>query len=229
MQEIFKILFYKDQNPIDHRCIKRFIVAFSESYQEVVQKIVKNSRELDEIAFKENVSLLMSAFKMTRAGAFYGVKGNKDGSVSDSKHVIDKCWTQIEDELQELKGYINRNICKSRSRVLVDLSQKSKRHVIEKTSYLFERLLEVYVKPNRMTPVGSSKVLFAVLPEVALPVDNAEWKDVFKTKKYQKVLSTMMKEIQKWEKESGKCLDRVDPSGTLPSIYNVMAMAARRL
>lgn len=225
MQEIFKILFYKDQNPIGHCCIRRFIVAFSENYQEVVQEIVENSKKkLDEHVFGENVAVLMPPFKMTRRGAFHEIKRNKDGSINDPNHVIQRCWEQIGDELRELKGYINENISKSRSRVFADLSQKPRRHVIEKTSYLFEQLLEVDVKPYRMTPVGSSKVLFAVLPEVALPVDNVEWKDVFKTEKYQKVLLRMVNEIQKWEKESENCLDRVDPSGTLPSIYNVMAM-----
>ena len=229
MQESFKILFYENHDPIDHRCIERFIIAFSESYQTVVQKIVGNSKELKESTFKENVAVLMPAFKMTRVGAFHGVKRNKDGSARDPNHVIAQCWKRIEDELQELKGYINENIHESRSRVLVDLSQKSKRHVIEKTSELFEQLCKVAVKPGRVTRVGASKVLFAVLPEVALPVDNAEWKDVFKTNKYQKVLSTMVNEIREWERRSGRCLDTLDPRGTLPSIYNVMAMAARSL
>ena len=77
--------------------------------------------------------------------------------------------------------------------------------------------------------VGASKVLFAVLPEIALPVDNVQWKKVFKTIDYSDIISTMALEIDEWERLVNASLDSCDPlpHTTLPSIYNVMAMKAR--
>ena len=94
---------------------------------------------------------------------------------------------------------------------------------------MFEELRRTSVQTSKVGRVGASKILFAVLPEVALPVDNSEWKYVFKTAEYRVVLSTMVNEIDEWERKTGMHLDTLDPNTTLPSIYNIMAMAARPL
>ena len=78
--------------------------------------------------------------------------------------------------------------------------------------------------------VGASKVLFSVLPEIVLPIDNAEWLRVFKTVDIGDVLHRMVLDIQKWEGITGRQLNDLDSSKrltTLPSVYNVMAMLAR--
>ena len=78
--------------------------------------------------------------------------------------------------------------------------------------------------------VGASKTLFAVLPEIVLPIDNNQWLHVFKTVDLGDVIKRMVCDIQQWETATGKQLNEVDYSRrltTLPSVYNVMAMAAR--
>ena len=77
--------------------------------------------------------------------------------------------------------------------------------------------------------VGASKVLFSVLPEVALPIDNAQWRHVFKTVDFGDVILLMAEEIARWEKATGTNLDECDPNETLtlPAVYSVMAMKAR--
>jgi len=73
------------------------------------------------------------------------------------------------------------------------------------------------------------KDLFAVLPEVALPVDNTQWRRVFKTIDYGDIIRLMAEEITEWERRTGKRLDSCypQPLTTLPAIYNVMAMKAK--
>ena len=78
--------------------------------------------------------------------------------------------------------------------------------------------------------VGASKILFAVFPETVLPIDNRQWLHVFKTVDLGDVLKRMVSDIQRWEKTTGKHLNELGSSKgltTLPSVYNVMAMAAR--
>lgn len=226
MQEPFKILFYEDGNPIDPRCIRRFICTFSKSYQEVVEGIIEKSERLDYEVFRFNVAKLMTSFKMTRRGAFHGVKVGKDPN-----GIIDLCWKVIGDELQKLKKYIKKNARGTRSRVLVDLSLEARNHVIQRSSELSEKLLGVTIETGKVSRVGASRILFSILPEIALPVDNLEWKYVFKNKKYREILSIMANEIKKWERKSKIQLEKVDPNPrtTLPAIYNIMAMAARPL
>jgi len=230
MQRPFKILFYeKDETPLDLRCIERFIKAFPKSYQNVVERIIMKSERLDKRTFGYNLAELLPSFKMTRAGAFHGLR--KKGKLSDPNNVISLCWDQIGEELQELKGYIKANASCTRSRIIADLSPKSRDHVIEVTTKLFEKLNNVCVRSSRVGRVGATKVLFAALPEIALPVDNLEWKQVFKTDKYNVILSTMANEIIAWEKRVHKPLETLSPRAatTLPAIYNILAMAARDL
>ena len=229
MKDPFKILFYEDGDPIDTRCIRRFNCAFSKSYQEVVRKIIEKSAVCNRDVFGFNVATLMPSFRMTRVGAFHGVRINNKGIVSDPKGVIESCWDQVGAQLQKLRNYVDENTCKSRNRVLADLSPAPRDYVIEKTAELFEELRKVTVGTSKVGRVAASKVLFAIFPEIALPVDNIEWDHVFKTEKYLKILSTMVSEIDEWERKSKKHLDNIDLKNTLPGIYNVMAMAARPL
>lgn len=228
MHESFRILFYENGDPVSPRCIKRLIWAFPGSYRKVVESIIKKSGRLDEEAFGQNVARLIPSFGMARRGAFHGVGVNKKGTVIDEKGVIDLCWKQIGNGLLELRNFIDKQICK-RGRVLVSLAPHSENYVIEKTSKLFRNLRKVDMKTGQVSPVGASKVLFAALPEIALPVDNAEWKHVFRTTEYRNILSTMVDEIKEWETKTKRRLEKSDPypKATLPGIYNVMAMSVR--
>ena len=78
--------------------------------------------------------------------------------------------------------------------------------------------------------VGASKMLFAVLPEIVLPVDNIQWLKVFKTVDIGDVINRMAIDIQEWENITQQRFSELDHSKmltTLPSVYNVMAMDAR--
>jgi hypothetical protein len=232
MQIPFKVLFHDDENPMDYRCVQRFIRAFPKSYRNVVEGIIQKSERIDKDAFGRNLAELMPSFRMTRAGAFHGLRINDEGKLVDPNSVIDMCWNTIGVELRELKNYIKANASCPRSRVITDLSLKSRGHIVRVTAGLFRRLNDIHVgEKSRVGPVGATKVLFASLPEVALPVDNLEWKQVFQTDKYEVILSTMADEIIEWEKMVHKSLDALSPfkDTTLPAIYNILAMAARDL
>ena len=224
--ERFKVLFHKNGSPIDTPRIKLLVSEFSESYDKVVNKIIADSITLNRDTFRSNVATLMPPFKMTRRGAFRGLK-IVDGAIRDPNRALDICWTQVNGELQDLKKHISENTS-DRSRAILELSPESRNYVIGKVSELFEKLKWTSVNDSDVGRVGASKILFAVLPEIALPVDNAEWDYVFRTDNYGRVLSTMIDEINEWEAKSQTPFESLDsPPTTIPSIYNVMAMAAR--
>lgn len=225
--ESFKVLFHKNGNPIGVPRIKRLLSEFGESYDKVVKKIITDSITVNRDTFRSNVATLMPPFNMTRRGAFHGLK-IVGGTIRDPNRALDICWTQVDGKLQDLKKYIGENTSGQKSRAILELSQKSRNHVIGKVSELFEKLKWTSVNGSDVGRVGASKTLFSVLPEIALPVDNAEWDHVFRTDNYGGVLSTMIDEINEWEAKSQTPFESVDsPPTTIPSIYNVMAMAAR--
>lgn len=223
----FKILFDNNGNPIDIQRIQHELSTFSKSYEKVVKIIINNSVSLDKDVLRFNVATLMPSFGMTRRGVFHRMKIEK-GIPIDPKHALDECWSQFGDELKNLKKRINKNISK-RSRTILELSEDSRNYVVTKASDLFDKMEWTAIQGSDIGHVGPSKILFAVFPEMALPVDNAEWDHVFRTHNYGKVLSIMINEINEWEKKSKKHLETLDsnPMITLPSVYNVMAMSAR--
>jgi len=226
--ERFKVLFRKDGSPIDAPRIKLLVSEFPESYDKVVKKIIANSTTLNRETFMCNVATLLPSFRMTRNAkyVFHGVK-IQGKTVLDPKHALDLCWTKVNGELQDLKKHIGQNTS-DRSRAILELSSESHNYVIGKTSELFEKLKWTSVNNSEVGRVGASKILFAVLPEIALPVDNAEWDDVFRTDNYGKVLTTMIDEVSEWEAKFQTPFESLgSPPTTIPSIYNVMAMDAR--
>lgn len=229
LQETFKVLFDNNRNPIDVAKIKRLVTGFSESYDKVLKKIIENSITLDLETFKFNVATVLPSFKMTRKGVFHGLKIEK-GSIVDPNKVLDACWIQTGKELLDLRNRLNQHTSNPRSRAILELSPEQRKGVVAKASELFDKLEWTTVKGGDIGPVGASKILFAVLPEIALPVDRDEWKYVFRTHSYDKVLSIMINEISEWEKQSNTHLETLDSHlpTTLISVYNVMAMEARK-
>lgn len=224
--ERFKVLFNKNGSQIDIAHIKLLVSEFSESYERVVKKVIANSTTLSRDTFRSNVATLMPSFRMTRRGAFHGLK-IVDGKIRDPNRALEICWMKVNNELQDLKRYVSENTS-DRSRAVLELSPESRNSVIGKASKLFEKLKWTSIKDSDIGRVGASKILFAVLPEIALPVDNAEWDSVFRTDNYGEVLSTMIDEVNEWEAKSQTPLENLDsPPTTVPSIYNVMAMEAR--
>ena len=96
---------------------------------------------------------------------------------------------------------------------------------------IFKLLLPPCMGKSTLGLVAASKILFSVFPEVALPVDNTQWRAVFKTVDYSDIIMHMAEEIAWWEKKTAQHLERCLPDDleamTLPAIYNVMAMKAR--
>jgi len=223
----FTILFYDDGEPVDPRCIKRFLSSFPNSYTKVVTGIIESSKALDEEHFKKNIGTLIPNFGMTRKGALSGIKIGKNGKLQDPNGIVDECWKKIGADLLAIKLITNNS-----GRALQELQGKDREYVINKTSELFKTLCgHVNARSGQITRVGASKILFSVLPEIAVPVDTAEWNKVFRTKdNYKQILTTMTDEISEWEEKTKEKINRFDPNEpktTLPAIYNVMAMSAR--
>ena len=79
----------------------------------------------------------------------------------------------------ELRKFISQYRQGSRSRVLVETPRAVQEEIASQLMRMLSLLSSVCWTENSFGLVGASKVLFAVLPEVALPIDNAEWKKVF--------------------------------------------------
>jgi hypothetical protein len=157
---------------------------------------------------------------MTRSGPFH---------VSSLNENLRRCWDKVGTNLLEInKSVLNSGL--SRDRYLLELNEKDREELILKIWSLTKKLLPITMSKSSYGLVGASKILFSVLPEIVLPVDNTEWLQVFKTVDLGDVLRYMVSDIQQWEGITGKRLNELDDKNrltTLPSVYNVMAMAAR--
>lgn len=223
MQSSFKILFDQGK-PKDPSLIRNELLVFSETYSEVTKIIIDRSLILDEKSFRQNVATLMPSFGMTRRGVFHGMRVEKDIAIDSDCHVLDVCWTQFGNEFLDLKEKISKN-ASYRSRAILELPN----NIFSVTADLFDKLEWTKIDDSSIGRVGASKILFSILPEIALPVDNSEWDSVFSTHYYAKILQLMIDEIRLWENKSSLHLETLasNSPATLPSVYNVMAMAAR--
>jgi hypothetical protein len=93
---------------------------------------------------------------------------------------------------------------------------------------MFKRLLPLCLGVNTLGLTAASKILFSIFPEIALPVEKSQWKDLFQTVDYTDIIYLMRAEISEWEKRSQKRLNDCDPldSFTLPVFYNAAALIA---
>jgi hypothetical protein len=201
--------------------ISERIIAFGDSYSNVIKEIINNSMVLDNDGevFIKCASRILSNFKMTRRGPFHGNYNEK----------LRSCWNAVGANLKE----INHSLRKSglpRDRYILELSVHEREGLIAEIWLITKKLLPFTMGETSYGLVGASKILFSVLPEIVLPIDNAEWLHVFKTVDIGDVLHSMVLDIQKWEGITGRQLNDLDQSKrltTLPSVYNVMAMNAR--
>lgn len=218
---IANILFYEDGDAIAPQKIRREIARFG--YNDAVAKIIPNSRILDNNGkvFVQCASLILSNFKMTRSGPF------KDKN--DRKELLFKCWNEVGGQLIRTRNSILESGF-SRDRFLLELGQSKLEELVAEIWLITKKLLPFTMGITSYGLVGASKILFAVLPEIVLPIDNRQWLHVFKTVDIGDVIKRMVVDIQDWESVTGKKLNEMDDSkilSTLPSVYNVMAMAAR--
>ena len=224
-----KILFEENGEPIESQVITACISRFGNSYNETVREIiVKSGQGVDREIFRQNVARLMPNFKMTRQGPFKGISYSS-GMVKDPKGQIAACWEAIGDSALKLRHFLDEERAESRARVLVEIPHSAQKEVATQLWSMFKELVSLCMGKSTLGLVAASKVLFSVFPEVALPIDNAEWRTVFKTIDYGDIILLMASEIAEWEKRSEMHLDSCDPHQvkTLPSVYNVMAMKAR--
>lgn len=223
------VLHNSHESPHSVQHIKKCVSEFGESYKKTVQEVIRTTSDgLNKKVFCKNVSKLMANFKMTRRGPFRGVK-YFGGELIDPNGIVTSCWNVAEEDLIQIRSFLDERCLGERGRILIELTNSDRDHVVSKLWLLFKKLLPFCMSETTWGLVAASKILFAVLPEIALPVDNAMWKKIFKTVDYSDVVDTMASEIAEWERLANTLLNSCDPHphSTLPSIYNVMAMKAR--
>lgn len=217
-----RILFISDGQAITSQNIHNEIARFGDSYINATYKIIQDSKELDidGKVFIKCASLILSSFGMTRSGPF------KKGR---NKNILLDCWSEVGSGIIEIKNSVLQSGC-SRDRLLLELGQQQLEELIVDIWIVMKKLLPFTMGKTTYGLVGASKILFAVLPEIVLPIDNSQWLHVFKTVDIGDVIRRMVFDIQRWESITGERLNEIDYSRrltTLPSVYNVMAMAAR--
>ncbi|HKZ43516.1 MAG TPA: hypothetical protein VJZ78_00595 [Anaerolineales bacterium] len=216
-----KILFNENDYPVSPIEITTKIHEFGGGYNEVVREIIENSRKLDEKGetFINCASRLLANFKMTRSGPFHGNLEIK----------LRNIWNEVGESIVE----INRSVMNSglsRDRYILEINEKQLEELTAEIWKISKKILPFSMGKISYGLVGASKILFSVLPEIILPVDNTQWLHLFKTVDVGDVIHVMVNDIMKWEELTGRHLNELDPTKrltTLPSIYNVMAMNAR--
>ena len=215
------ILFNSDSRPISVIIIEEIINHFGESYSNATAEIIQDSILLDAdgVTFLKCTSRILSNFGMTRNGIFH----------DDLQGTSLKCWEQIGPKLINIKNEIIDSHF-SRDRYLLEINTQKREEIIEKIWSMTKQILPFTMSSSSYGLVGASKILFSVLPEIVLPVDNIQWKLLFKTVDFSDVLRFMVKDIQEWEAITGVRLETLDKSRrltTLPSVYNAAAMEMR--
>jgi hypothetical protein len=142
---------------------------------------------------------------------------------------VASCWENAHQYLIQIRYFLDEKNGGKRGRALIELSESDRKLVISQLWIVFKKLLPICMSESTWGLVAASKILFAVLPEIAQPIDNVQWRKVFRTIDYSDVISDMAVEIVSWERKVGVKLDSCDPlpHTTLPAVYNVMAMKAR--
>jgi len=216
-----KILFEENGHAITADKISQSIVEFGDSYNDATKEIIKGSMVLDKngAVFVKCASRILSSFGMTRSGPFHV---NAKGKLHD-------CWDAIGTDLIEINSSVRKSGL-SRDRYLLELSESERKELVAEIWIITKKLLPFTMGKTAFGLVGASKILFSVLPEIALPIDNAQWLHVFKTVDIGDVINRMVFDIQQWESMTERQLNNLDNSKrltTIPSVYNVMAMYAR--
>ena len=223
-----RILFQADGKAYTPKQIRYEISTFQESYIEATKEIIQLSKKLDREVFVYCASRILVSFKMTRRGPFSGI------SITNNRNVIgEKILTDIWADIGNKLITINESVLNSglfRERYLLGLDQNHINILTAGIWGIFKRLLPFTMTDNIDGLVGASKILFSVLPEIVLPIDTMQWRTLFKTVDLGDIINGMVAEIKEWESVTREELNKMDNTmrlTTLPSIYNVMAMAAR--
>ncbi len=203
--------------------IRTEICRFRDDYASATCQIIHDSEELDEDgeAFVACASLILRRFGMTRSGPF-GKNMNAEASLRN-------CWDEVGGSLISIKQSLVHS-GHPRARLLLEMDESRRNKVTADIWTAIKRLLPYTMGETAYGLVGASKILFSVFPEIVLPIDNRQWLHVFQTVDITDVIKWMAFDIQRWESLTKEKLNELDPKKrltTLPSVYNVMAMAAR--
>jgi hypothetical protein len=199
--------------------IRKEILAFK--YSDATSKIIQDSEELNQENFINCASYILSSFGMTRGGIF------NDPEKRDK--ILLSCWNEVEGRLKRIHDSVIESKL-SRDRYLLELNDHKREDLITEIWSITKKILPFTMGKYSYGLVGASKILFSVLPEIVLPVDNRQWLHVFQTVDLGDVIRIMTFDIKRWENATDKKLNEMDSSNrltTLPSVYNVMAMAAK--
>lgn len=216
-----KVMLDCEGQVLTHDAIRNLIRHFGESYNDATKEIIDRSRTLDQGGedFIWCSKRILSNFGMTRGGPFHG----------DNMEILRKCWNVVGLDVLEIKASVNQSGL-SRDRYLVELGVPERKALFDQIWRITKMLLPFSMGKTSYGLVGASKILFSVLPEIVLPVDNAEWQHVFQTVDLGDVLRIMVRDIHEWERLHGIHLNELDKTNrltTLPAVYNVLAMEAR--
>jgi len=217
------ILFKEEGSPRPSEEIINEIASFKNDYINTTVTLIQDSTELNEDGetFVKNGSLILSKFGMNRGGPF--------ADKETTKATLYRCWEEVGESLISIKQVLIRS-GHSRNRLLLEMERNSFESVTHDIWNVMKRMLPFTMGVTSYGLVGASKLLFTVFPEIVLPIDNAQWLRVFQTIDIGDVIRWMASDILHWEQLTGGRLNELDQSGrlsTLPSVYNVMAMAAR--
>lgn len=173
---IRNILFNADGKAITPDEISKKIDSFG--YNDAVYKIIQDSKKLDRNGevFLKCTSRILSNFGMTRSGPFKGVEIKQDGIVN-RREILLTCWKTVGGRLIEIHNSIIES-SHSRDRYLLELNELKREELIAKIWSITKQLLPLTMGKTSYGLVGASKILFAVLPEIVLPVDNSQWLNV---------------------------------------------------
>jgi hypothetical protein len=227
----FRILFI-NKEPLLEQHISQSIDDFPSSYSRAIQEIVQATanQTINQNFFVVNTIKILSSFKMTRQGVFKGLGMDIDGNPIGPVSKIEDCWNAIGTELIEIRNLLNNWCLYDRDRLLVLMDDNRLRIISDRLYRAFKKILPITMSKHSYGLVGASKILFAIFPEIVLPVDNIEWKILFQTVDLGDVIRLMANEIKAWELATGLKLNECNhlhASIPLPVVYNVMAMKAR--
>ena len=223
-----KVLFEPSGKPHSSNYISYCVAMRERHYSQAIQEITKSTENLIDFGvFSRNAVRLLVSSKMTRRGPFQGVR-IVHGEIHDPEAILDKVWEAIEKPIVELKSLLLDAGAQNRSRILIEMPEPITDRIADSLWKMFKRLLPLCLGVNTLGLTAASKILFSVFPEIALPVEKAQWKELFQTVDYSDIIELMRAEISEWEKRSQKKLNEFDPLGSfpLPVFYNAVALIA---
>jgi hypothetical protein len=134
----------------------------------------------------------------------------RSGTLKDiyQTEVLHKCWELVGEQVLEIHNMAIKSSC--RDRYLLEIGDSECEKLCANIWLITKLLLPLTMEKTSHGLVGASKILFSVLPEIVLPVDNSMWRNVFKTVDLGDVIKGMVYDIQKWEKATGMKLNEMD-------------------